>query len=143
VLVARLSRLRGAALPATLALALALATAGCGTGSDLPSSSPTSSSATSSTATTADSGGAVRIVMQSLFFDPSAVHARVGQRVIWTNEDAVAHNVTYVSGPRFRSSRRRLNRGQKFAITLTQPGTIRYVCTLHPWMKATIVVSPP
>jgi plastocyanin len=139
VLVARLSRLRGAALPATVVLALAAA--GCGTGSDLGSSSATSSSATSSTAAI-DSGGAVQIVMQSLFFDPPAVNARVGQRVVWTNDDAVAHNVTYVSGPRFRSSRMRLFRGQRFAITLTQPGTVRYVCTLHPWMKATIVVAP-
>ena len=28
-----------------------------------------------------------------------------------------------------------------FSVRLTQAGTIHYFCTLHPWMKATIVVS--
>jgi plastocyanin len=32
--------------------------------------------------------------------------------------------------------------GTKFSIRLTQPGTIHYFCSIHPWMKATIIVSP-
>ena len=123
-------RLTSPALPA--AVALVLAAGGCG-GSAL---------ATSSSSSTTEAGATVHIVMRNLFFHPSAVSAKVGQRVVWTNEDVAAHNITYVSGPRFRSSRLRLGRGAQFSITLNQPGTIHYVCTLHPWMKATIVVSP-
>jgi len=80
--------------------------------------------------------------MKSLDFSPTAVKATIGQTVTWTNEDQAPHNVTYVSGPRFRSSRRMMTIGQRFSIALGQPGTIHYICTLHPWMKATIIVSP-
>jgi len=124
----------GHALPLAVAV-LAMSTAGCSSGSDLASHS-----ATQPADATASSGGAVRVVMQSLDFSPLAVTAKVGQEVVWTNDDAAAHNVTYVSGPSFSSSRT-LTRGKQFAIRLGQPGTIHYVCTLHPWMKATIVVS--
>jgi plastocyanin len=80
--------------------------------------------------------------MKSLWFNPNVVHARVGERVVWTNGDSTAHNVTYVSGPKFRSSPRRLRPRAGFSITLTQPGTVRYYCSIHPWMQAEIVVAP-
>jgi plastocyanin len=114
---------------------LAISIAGCSSGSDLgPQGATQPGDATPS------SGGAVHVVMQSLDFSPTAVTAKVGQEVVWTNNDAAPHNVTYVSGPRFNSSRT-LTRGKQFSIRLDQPGTVHYVCTLHPWMKATIVVS--
>jgi plastocyanin len=112
---------------------LALTVAGCGSGSDL---------GTTASAQTKRPGGAVHVVMQNLAFSPSVVHASVGQSVVWTNEDAAPHNVTYVSGPKFSSSRPELKRFSQFQLRLTEPGTIRYYCTIHPWMKASIVVSP-
>lgn len=80
--------------------------------------------------------------MQSLAFKPPAVDAKVGQTVIWTNEDSTPHNVTYVSGPRFGSSRPKLRPGSRFSLTLHHAGTIHYYCSIHPWMTATISVSP-
>jgi plastocyanin len=79
--------------------------------------------------------------MKVLEFTPAAVGVRVGQRVVWTNHDTSPHNVTYVSGPKFKSSGT-LHPGGRFSLKVTSPGTIHYFCTLHPWMKATIVVSP-
>jgi plastocyanin len=116
-----------ASLPVVVVLALA---AGCGSGS---------SSAASSGAGTRP--GAAQVVMRSLEFTPTVVHAKVGQRIMWVNEDSSPHVVSYVSGPRFTSSRV-LSPGAKFSIKLTQSGTIHYFCSLHPWMKATVVVSP-
>jgi amicyanin len=78
--------------------------------------------------------------MKNLAFNPTSIHAKVGEKVTWTNSDSPPHNVTYVSGPKFASSGT-INPGGKFSITLTKPGTIHYVCTIHPFMKATIVVS--
>ncbi len=121
-----------ASLPALVGLALLVA--GCGTGSDL------GSHATGTDASTP--GKSVHIVMKSLDFNPISARARVGQTVVWTNEDEAPHNVTYVSGPRFSSSRPMLRLGEKFSLRLTEPGTIHYYCSLHPWMKSTIVVSP-
>jgi plastocyanin len=114
-------------------VALALLTVGCGSGSQGTAQSGGS---------TADAGGTVHVVMKTLDFTPTAVQAKVGQQVMWSNEDTSPHNVTYVSGPRFASSRSIMNPGAKFSITVTTPGTIHYFCSLHPWMKATIVVSP-
>jgi plastocyanin len=124
----------GAFLPA--AAVLALVVGGCGSGSDLGATAGARTHGSASS-----SGGTVHVVMQSLDFSPIVIHASVGQTVVWTNEDDAPHNVTYVSGPRFTSSRPQLERGAKFSLRLTEPGTIHYYCTIHPWMKASIVVS--
>ena len=112
-------------------LALAVTVAGCG------AAVGSGSSATD----VPGSAGTVHVVMKSLFFTPTDVHAKVGQRVVWTNRDSSPHNVEYVSGPRFTSSRPVLRPGARFSIGLTAPGTIHYYCSIHPWMKATITVS--
>ena len=79
--------------------------------------------------------------MKTLAFTPTAAHARVGQRIVWTNDDLVPHNVIHVSGPRFRSSRPRMREGTTYSIVVRQTGTIHYFCSIHPWMKATVDVS--
>jgi amicyanin len=116
-------------------LALALLTAGCGL------SSSSRSHAATQVATTPP-GSTITVVMKSLAFNPSVVRATAGQRVVWINRDSAPHNVIYVSGPRFRSSRPVLKPGKRFSIKLTQPGTISYFCSIHPFMRGTIVVSP-
>jgi len=120
----------------TLAV-LAVLSAGCSTGSDFGSQTTTQTGSG-----TSDPGRTVNVVMKSLEFNPTVIHVRVGQRVTWTNDDGAPHNVTYVSGPRFASSRPVLNPGATFSVRLREPGTIHYFCSIHPWMKATIVVSP-
>ena len=78
--------------------------------------------------------------MKNLAFSPASVTAKVGQTVQWTNQDTPPHNIFYVSGPKFTSSPT-LNTGGQFKLKLTQPGTIHYICSIHPFMKATIVVT--
>ena len=119
----RSSAAKVASLLALLFVALALA--GCG------------SSSSSSTSTSA----AVHATIKNFAFIPTTIHVTIGQTIEWTNEDAPPHNVTYVSGPEFRSSGT-LNTGATFSVEVTQAGTIHYYCSIHPWMKGTIVVSP-
>jgi plastocyanin len=121
-----------AAMP--LVLSVGLIVAGCGSGSDSNGGTATGP------ATPSPPGKMVHVAMKVLEFTPGALGAKVGQTVVWSNEDSSPHNVTYVSGPRFRSSGR-LEPGARFSLKLTSAGTIHYFCTLHPWMKATIVVS--
>jgi len=116
-------------------LVLGLMAAGCGSSPD------SQSDATVGAVTPPPLGKTVHVAMKVLEFTPAAVRAKVGQTVVWTNADSSPHNVTYVSGPRFTSSGR-LDPGARFSLKLTSAGTIHYVCTLHPWMKAAIVVSP-
>lgn len=104
---------------------VALALAACGSSS--------SSSSTSSTA--------VHATIKNFVFIPSTIHVTVGQTIEWTNEDAPPHNVAYVSGPEFRSSGT-LRTGATFSVKVILKGAVHYYCSIHPWMKGTIVVSP-
>jgi plastocyanin len=134
VTLGRLERIACDWLSALVILGLLTAGCGSGSGSGARPTTPTGSSA-------AHVGGTVQIVMKSLDFSPTAVRAKIGQRVTWTNEDTSPHNVTYVSGPRFRSSRPSIRPGQSFSLTLTEPGLVHYYCSIHPWMTARVAVS--
>jgi plastocyanin len=133
----------------------ALAAAGCGGGGSKSSSSGNSGAATTSGGASTSGGGAstsggggasgqgaggsVGVKMQNIAFSPTTVTVKVGQKITWTNEDSVPHNVTAKSGASFASST--FNKGGTFSFTPTKAGTINYVCTIHPGMNGTIVVT--
>ena len=132
-------------IPLVLALG-ALAFAGCGSsGSSSSSSSATSTPATSTASgasTTSSSGsasGPVAVRMQNIAFAPNKITVKVGQKITWTNGDSVDHNVTAKSGASFASSN--FGQGGTYTYTPTKAGTITYVCTIHPGMDGTIVVT--
>jgi plastocyanin len=81
----------------------------------------------------------ISVVMRNINFNPKRIYAHVGQIVTWTNRDDAPHNVTYVSGPMFASSRTFTN-GESWTLKLTKPGIIMYLCTIHPGMDGSIVV---
>jgi plastocyanin len=118
-----------------LCAVVALAAAGCG-GSDNGGST---SSAPASTSSSSSSGGGVAIKMQNIAFDPKAVTVKVGQKITWTNDDSTDHNVTANSGADFKSDN--FGKGGTFSFTPTKAGTIKYVCTIHPGMDATVTVT--
>jgi plastocyanin len=123
-------------LPALCAV-VALAAAGCGSSNSSSTSSGSSSSGASTAASA--SGGGVAIKMQNIAFDPKAVTVKVGQKVTWTNDDSTDHNVTANSGADFKSDN--FGKGGTFSFTPTKAGTIKYVCTIHPGMTATLTVQ--
>ena len=92
-----------------------------------------------STAAASSSGGGVTIKMQNIAFDPKSVTVKVGQKVTWTNDDTVDHNVTSQSGETIKSDN--FGKGGTFSFTPTKAGTIKYVCTIHPGMTATLTVT--
>jgi plastocyanin len=118
---------------------VALAAAGCGGSNSSSTSSGSSSSASTSTPAASSSGGGVTIKMQNIAFAPKAVTVKVGQKVTWTNEDTVDHNVTSQSGETIKSDN--FGKGGTFSFTPKKAGTIKYVCTIHPGMTATLTVS--
>jgi plastocyanin len=120
-----------------LCAVVALAAAGCGGSNGSSTSSGSSSGA--STAAASSSGGGVAIKMQNIAFDPKAVTVKVGQKVTWTNEDTVDHNVTSQSGETIKSDN--FGKGGTFSFTPKTAGKISYVCTLHPGMTATLTVT--
>ena len=71
-------------------------------------------------------------------YAPAVSKVAAGTWVTWSNNGQDPHTVTAVDGS-FDSEN--LDPSQGFSWFFDQPGTFKYVCTLHPWMKGTIVVG--
>ena len=72
-------------------------------------------------------------------FEPKAITVKAGQTVTWTNDDGVPHNAVAKDGEGPRSEL--FGKGRSYAWKATTPGTIEYVCTVHPGMDGTIEVT--
>ena len=77
------------------------------------------------------------VAISDFAFSPRTVTINVGDRVRWTNNDAVAHTATATSGAFDTGD---LGQGQSASVRFTIPGTYRYICTPHPTMTGTIRV---
>jgi plastocyanin len=130
-----------------LGCVLALVIGGCGSSSDKSSSSSSSSSSTQQKTTASSGGGGgstVAVSMKSIAFVPASVTVKKGGTVKWTNDDSVGHDVTKESGPgpNFKSgSAGGLQGGDTFQQKFDTAGTIKYRCTVHPNMQATVTVK--
>jgi len=71
-------------------------------------------------------------------FSPNKITIPSGTTVIWRNSDSVPHTVTSDDG--FFDSGTILG-GGTFSFAFDKVGTYPYFCTLHPYMKATIIVE--
>jgi plastocyanin len=84
--------------------------------------------------------GVVQIAYRNITIQPDAIRVRVGSTLRWTNFDPVEHTVTSRGGPQTFASGK-LSQGASFQIRVQQPGTIHYLCTIHPvTMNGTIEV---
>jgi plastocyanin len=80
----------------------------------------------------------VRITIKDFMFSPMQVTTRVGVAVTWVNQDDEVHTVVSDTGL-FRSGA--LDTAMTYTFTFDKPGTYQVICSLHPQMKATIVVE--
>ena len=71
-------------------------------------------------------------------FVPATVTVLAGRNVTFVNDDDDAHTVTADDGSWDSEG---LNQGQSWTHAFTKAGKIAYHCTVHPFMKATIVVK--
>ena len=71
-------------------------------------------------------------------FSPSVVHARVGQKIQVTNTGLISHTMTSVTGA-FDTGLIRHDRSS--IVVVNKPGTYKFICSPHPWMKGTLIVS--
>jgi plastocyanin len=81
----------------------------------------------------------VSIGMKDIKFVPENATAKVGQKIIWTNNENIPHNVTATDGADFASDT--LQKGDTFEFTPTKAGTIKYVCTIHSGQNGEIEVT--
>lgn len=80
------------------------------------------------------------ITMANYAFSPANETIIQGDSVTWTNTDQAPHDVTVTSGPVAIHSPT-ITTGQSWTYTFTAPGTYSYICSIHPDMRATLVVA--
>ena len=80
--------------------------------------------------------GSVSIVNMS--FSPGTITVKAGTTITWKNNDNMAHTVT-ADDASFDSGA--LNVGQSFSHTFNTVGTVKYHCTYHSTMTASVVVN--
>ena len=72
-------------------------------------------------------------------FVPLTLTVKAGTTVTWTNRDEEPHTVAASDGS-FRSPG--MGTGATFSHTFASAGTFDYVCSIHPMMHGTVVVTP-
>ncbi|RMI30558.1 cupredoxin domain-containing protein [Nocardia stercoris] len=79
------------------------------------------------------------VVIDNFAFAPATLTVPVGTTVTWTNQDEEPHTVASSNGT-FHSP----GMGAKatYSFTFTRAGTFDYICSIHPFMHATVVVTP-
>jgi plastocyanin len=105
------------------------------------SSTPTTTAAATkppANATQIDIGGTA----YSFGFNPANVTIKAGTAVVWTNDSVAPHTVTSdAAAPAAFDSGTISTGGGQFSFTFTKPGTYHYHCSIHTYMKGTIVVT--
>jgi plastocyanin len=79
-----------------------------------------------------------RLPMQQYSFLPPTATIRTGTTVTWSNEDEAVHTVSAADGS-FDSGRMPI--GATFSVNFPSPGTVEYVCSVHPAMRGTLTVQ--
>lgn len=100
---------------------------------------PTPPAQTSTQDDDEQSDDVVSVGMKDIKFVPEQITAKVGQKIVWTNNEDIPHNVTATDGADFASETMR--KDDTFEYTVEQAGTIDYVCTLHSGQDGTITVT--
>ena len=80
------------------------------------------------------------VELAHFMFAPTTLAVPVGATVRWNNRDGEPHTIVSLDGL-FRSGA--LDEGDSFEYTFSKPGSYRYVCSIHPQMVGTIVVTAP
>lgn len=73
----------------------------------------------------------------SFAFQPAIVVVPVGGIVVWQNSATIDHTTTSDTG---QWDSRHLAPGARFHVTFTNVGVYSYHCSIHPFMKARVIV---
>jgi plastocyanin len=80
---------------------------------------------------------AITVEVKEFKFEPASITVAPGTVVTWRNGDEELHTITSTDGL-FKSSA--LENAGSFSYTFAKPGTYHYFCTIHPHMRADIIV---
>jgi glucose dehydrogenase len=79
------------------------------------------------------------------YYNPENAQIPVNSKVTWTNKDSLPHTATASGSNSFDTNI--IQAGSSSSITFssskyTAGTTIHYICTIHPWMAASLTLSP-
>jgi plastocyanin len=109
------------------------------TGGGTASASAAPPSATGSSAEPSAPAGPNAVNITNFKFTPATLTVPVSTTVTWTNHDEEPHTVA-ASGDSFHSPG--LGTNASFSHTFPTAGTFDYICSIHPFMHGTVVVTP-
>jgi plastocyanin len=113
--------------------AIVLLGAGCAAPAITNNQQPNSNLPATPTSAKAD------VSINNFSFSPVSVAINKGMTVVWTNNDSIGHTIAADSGNGPGSGV--VNPGETYAFTFNTPGIFSYHCSIHPSMKATVVVN--
>jgi plastocyanin len=137
LLLAGCSSSRPAAQPSVIFGSNASGTPGMPGMSGMPATSGTPSGTASATGSPAAVAGD-QVTIDNFAFAPGTLTVKVGSTVTWTNRDEEPHTVAASDGS-FHSPG--MGTGATFTHTFATAGTFDYVCSIHPSMHGTVVVT--
>ena len=81
--------------------------------------------------------------VEDICYIPPNIVVEKGKTVTWLNEDSSFHSVTsgFYPEPSGLFDSGHLDPYQSYTLSFDEFGTYDYFCTLHPWMKAQVIVE--
>jgi plastocyanin len=81
--------------------------------------------------------------IEDICYIPSNIVVEKGKSVTWLNEDSSFHSVTsgFYPEPSGLFDSGHLDPYQSYTLSFDEYGVYDYFCTLHPWMKAQVIVE--
>jgi len=76
--------------------------------------------------------------IKNFAFSPATITVPAGSTVVWTNDDSIQHDITFNGGSIASSV---LNHNDTFSHTFPTAGTYHYICSIHPFMHGTVIVT--
>ena len=120
------------------ALAASVVLAGCSASRPTAGTSTNMPMASMSVTAPAAPVSGDQVNIDSFAFVPATLTVRAGSTVTWTNHDEEPHTVAASDGS-FHSPG--MGTGGTFSHTFATAGTFDYVCSIHPMMHGTVVVT--
>ena len=85
-----------------------------------------------------ESGKVVAVAIRGFKFVPADANIKVGETIVWTNEDSAAHTVESSDGT-LKSDE--LSKGDTYKFTFTKAGRYDYICGIHKSMHGSVKVQ--
>ena len=104
----------------------------------MPSTGSAPATAGSSATAPAAPVGSNAVAVDNFKFDPATLTVPVGSTVTWTNKDEEPHTIAAKDGS-FHSPT--LDTKGTYSFTFAKPGSYDYICSIHPFMTGTVVVT--